>query len=32
MESFFSSLKTQRIGRNVYRSCDAARLDPPRTR
>lgn len=27
MESFFSSLKTERIGRKVYRSRDAARAD-----
>ena len=27
MESFFSSLKTERIGRNVYRTRDAARAD-----
>ena len=27
MESFFSSLKTERIGRKVYRTRDAARAD-----
>src|ERR1700733_1227283 len=27
MESFFSSLKTERIGKKVYRSRDAARVD-----
>jgi putative transposase len=27
MESFFSSLKTERIGKKVYRSRDAARAD-----
>jgi putative transposase len=27
MESFFSSLKTERIRRQVYRTCDAARAD-----
>ena len=27
MESFFSSLKIERIGRKVYRSRDAARAD-----
>ena len=27
MESFFSSLKTERIGRKVYTSRDAARAD-----
>jgi putative transposase len=27
MESFFSSLKTERIGKNVYRTRDAARAD-----
>jgi putative transposase len=27
MESFFSSLKTERIGMNVYRTRDAARAD-----
>jgi Integrase core domain len=27
MESFFSSMKTERIGRKVYRSRDAARPD-----
>ena len=27
MESFFSSLKTERIGHKVYRSRDAARAD-----
>ena len=27
MESFFSSLKTERINRKVYRSSDAARAD-----
>lgn len=27
MESFFSSLKTERIGHKVYRSRDAARVD-----
>ena len=27
MESFFSSLKTERIGRKVYRTQDAARAD-----
>jgi putative transposase len=27
MESFFSSLKTERIGRTVYRTRDAARAD-----
>jgi putative transposase len=27
MESFFSSLKTERVGRKVYRSRDEARAD-----
>ena len=27
MESFFSSMKTERIGRNVYRTRDVARAD-----
>ena len=27
MESFFSSLKTERIGKKVYRTRDAARVD-----
>ena len=27
MESFFSSLKTERIGRKVYRTRDAAKAD-----
>jgi putative transposase len=27
MESFFSSMKTERIGKNVYRTRDAARAD-----
>ena len=27
MESFFSSLKTERIGRKLYRTRDAARAD-----
>jgi putative transposase len=27
MESFFSSLKTERIRRKVYRTCDDARAD-----
>ena len=27
MESFFSSMKTERIGRKVYRTRDAARAD-----
>ena len=27
MESFFSSLKTERVGRKVYRSRDDARAD-----
>lgn len=27
MESFFSSLQTERIARRVYRSCDEARAD-----
>jgi putative transposase len=27
MESFFSSLKTERIGKKVYRTRDAARAD-----
>lgn len=27
MESFFSSLKTERIGRKVYRSRDEAKVD-----
>ena len=27
MESFFSSLKTERIGKNVYRTRDAAMAD-----
>ena len=27
MESFFSSLKTERIGRKVYRTRDATRAD-----
>ena len=27
MKSFFSSLKTERIGRRIYRTRDAARAD-----
>ena len=27
MASFFSSLKTERIGRKIYRSCDEAKAD-----
>ena len=27
MESFFSSMKTERIGRKIYRTRDAARAD-----
>ncbi len=27
MESFFSSLKTERIGGRIYRTCDDARAD-----
>jgi putative transposase len=27
MESFYSSLKTERVGKKTYRTCDAAKAD-----